>query len=162
MYETVETFVEKFLHIPGFIKPEASHLETHNPFTGERTDLSTLVGYVVNEYVKFTDAVNTTRSVLESSPHLADAYERHLMTRLQLATFLSQVIAYLYAHELVDEGVGKEVQELRIENAKLKGELSKCISDYKDLKEKYNFLDQLNSDKFGTTDVKGGDNDRQN
>lgn len=159
-YETIAAFVEKFLHIQGFIKPEARRLVTDNPFTGEKVDLSTLIAYLVNEYVKFTDAVNTTRKELENNPDLAEAYERQLTTRGKLATVLSEAIAYLYASGLVDEGVGKQIEELRIENAKLKAEVAKWTSDYKELKEKYDFLDQLNSDKF-RTDVKGGDSNGQ-
>jgi hypothetical protein len=142
MYEGIEAFVSKFNSGTLHIKEQGRSLEMKNPLDGKKTNLTTLIGYLVPTYVRFADAVKAVKKEIPSNPEeYVPMYLDACKKRLKTATALSQTIAYAYAFDLIDEGSDSEFDELRKDNAKLKEDiddltrkLEKCQKNYEGLK----------------------------
>jgi len=140
--QIVEDFVENFDKI--VIKEEARSLKVIDPIDGKPTNLASLIGYLVSEYVRLTDAVKYRLREYDSSDP-----ERQLLLSTGVSNLtrtmeaLLQAIQLGRAHNLIVEGFGKEFRDLRQENVELRRrieelskQLKKCQGDF-ELYKKY-------------------------
>jgi hypothetical protein len=162
MYETCETFRAKFRGQKLHIKEGGLSQWMINPLDKQKITLTALIGLLVSEYEKVTDAANTATKRFADDPQFwAKTYSDSRMARVKVGSALSHAISHAYAFDLIDEGFDKRIEELTAENVKLKAEVKKLVSDFKALKTKYDFLDRINSDKL-QTDLKSEKSDGQN
>jgi FtsZ-binding cell division protein ZapB len=142
MFEGIETFVSKFTTNRLHIKKEGQNVKLKAPDSGKKTNLTSLIGYLVGHYVRFTDADNEARKALEDNPDDFSIYQEAHEKRFKTAMYLSQMIAYAYALNLIEEPLNvKEIDELRKKNAELthdvvdlRSKLENCEKNYEGLK----------------------------
>lgn len=152
MYEIIEDFVSKFDKI--IIKEEARSVKMKDPITHENTDLTSLIGHLVADYVRLTDAVNSSMKE-PASPDRDYLLTGGRINRLTTAIGLSEAIHLARARHLLDEGLEKKLTELEEKNATLESALQRCKEEYQALKEKYDGFRRLVRDPLSTVEEDG-------
>jgi len=141
MYDIVEDFVKKFDKI--VIKEGARSMQVSNPIDGKPTSLASHIGNLVAEYVRLSDVVNefTSKYANSSDPTYQLVLSNAIHNQSETAEHLHQAIRVAHAHNLIDEGLDKELDALREENVELtrridelSKQLKKCQDDFESYK----------------------------
>jgi len=134
--EGVEAFISKFQRLR--IKKEAQSMPVKNPFDGTRTNVTSLIAYLVSHYERFSSATKKAKRDFQTDPiQFGQLYQEAIMKRDKAAMCLSQMITFAYAYGLIDEGEGLEnkLDELKKNNAELEARIFQLSSDLKKCRE---------------------------
>jgi chromosome segregation ATPase len=158
MYEIIETFVTKFTATPQKLrlKEEASQTKIESP-DGEVASIAMVLGHLVSEYVRRSDAMKALEKWYEDHPDGDAALLEVCRSKCQTtANSLLQYIGYAYALNLVDEESQKELDELRKNKAELEKrvvqlsrDLKKCRDESEGYKRTVKPLDNKKNPEYG-------------